>query len=807
MHRRIFILIFVSLFSFSTSLSAQIGFEITSQQATIGDTLSLDIKTTGFNEVIGFQYGIKWNPEYFEYLSAGNFNLPNFSDQTFGVPGEGNNVPGNLRISWVDALFSGINVPDGTVVFSIQFLVKTGAQTSTFIEFSEDVLAFEAIDLNSNSLSPVPMINSSIFLNGTPSFELAPALSLDTLQQPGCSESNGTLGFSALGGTPPYRYQWSGPAGFTSTAASISGLQAGTYNVTATDSEGRTLTAYSILNTVGSYTNLRIDTDCKQDFRGWLEVTGRLTSLINRDYDYIWSNGFKESNFELRSTTLVPVNEISYLTTIDNSGCSFTTEAIFPPQLCEDLLIDTVVLIAPDQRLRFLGDTVILPVLANNMDRLTLISFSMEWDSLDMDLIGYTINDQFNEPSIDVQPNNLLFTAKQAEAFGFPDSLEILNLVFKTKNVSPSSINFSKSRRGEHRNNNFVHFETNDAAISFGLWPGDTDKNGKVDIFDIFNIGSGFGRTGPPRVDTTTNWQAAVSDLWPSSTPNSQVNYRFADTDGNGRIEQQDVSVIEQNYGQSHLGKTLPADLIEARNQRNIPFSISIDSLITGNDTSLPISLGTAEDPISDVYSIGFSIAYDAVFFEEASLQLNLSNSWLAENSDDLISIVKAVPTENRIDVAISRIDGQNINGSGELLRLDLKVLDQIPFAGNEQQVALELSGIRVQDINENTLAVNPSNKVLEVMTSSRLKTLPASWFSVFPVPASQSIFLRTTHDVKVEFLHLMDNQGRILDKIDYSSQDLQQSIDISSYANGTYLMQIYTKEGFLTKKLLIQRD
>ena len=52
------------------------------------------------------------------------------------------------------------------------------------------------------------------------------------------NSNNGTLQVNSSGGTGPFTQVWTGPAAFTSTATSISGLAAGTYSVLITDANG-----------------------------------------------------------------------------------------------------------------------------------------------------------------------------------------------------------------------------------------------------------------------------------------------------------------------------------------------------------------------------------------------------------------------------------------------------------------------------------------------------------------------------------------------------------------------------------------
>src|SRR5690606_23340559 len=99
--------------------------------------------------------------------------------------------------------------------------------------------------------------------------------------------SNGTIDLTVTGGTAPYTFAWSN----TATTEDMTGLTAGTYDVTVTDANGCTTTASVTVNeptvlsaSISSQTNIA----CNGGATGsaTVTVTGGTAS-----YAYLWSNG------------------------------------------------------------------------------------------------------------------------------------------------------------------------------------------------------------------------------------------------------------------------------------------------------------------------------------------------------------------------------------------------------------------------------------------------------------------------------------------------------------------------------------
>lgn len=133
-------------------------------------------------------------------------------------------------------------------------------------------------------------------------------------------QANGTLQLSVSGGTPGYTNAWTGPGSFSSSQASLSGLLAGTYNLTVTDNAGcsKTWTGAIDQPATGIAATLPAvaDTICFQAGNGTATVvaTGGTTP-----YTYFWDAGAQTG------ATATNLGAATYNVTVtDANGCTGT---------------------------------------------------------------------------------------------------------------------------------------------------------------------------------------------------------------------------------------------------------------------------------------------------------------------------------------------------------------------------------------------------------------------------------------------------------------------------------------------------
>jgi PKD repeat protein len=96
------------------------------------------------------------------------------------------------------------------------------------------------------------------------------------------------------------------------------------------------------------------------------------------------------------------------------------------------------------------------------------------------------------------------------------------------------------------------------------VWPGDTDCNGIVDVFDVLPVGIYWQQRGNQRNMVSMNWSAFdYPENWDVELA------AFADCNGDGEVDIADILAICLNWGKTHStiysGSGLPADVAKHR--------------------------------------------------------------------------------------------------------------------------------------------------------------------------------------------------------------------------------------------------
>ena len=232
------------------------------------------------------------------------------------------------------------------------------------------------------------------------------------------------------------------------------------------------------------------------------------------------------------------------------------------------------------------------------------------------------------------------------------------------------------------------------------------------------------------------------------------------------------------------------------------PFFVLPDTVNAGEAASFPIILGTPDFPVTDVYGVAFTLIYDTEVIVEESVYADFQDSWLGDLDSDLLSIQKDFYSDGRIDIAITRTDGQSMNGSGQIGTIKVIIEEVIFRSGNEYEMSFGIIDVRAISADEVPL-IFEAEETVSIVNSEPLGTNKPELeqlIIISPNPV-QDYFNIQTRDLKIEQIDLYNVNGQLLKT--YGSTN---KIETTDLANGTYLMKMISNVGVVTKRIVVQR-
>ncbi|MCB9041429.1 MAG: T9SS type A sorting domain-containing protein [Lewinellaceae bacterium] len=317
------------------------------------------------------------------------------------------------------------------------------------------------------------------------------------------------------------------------------------------------------------------------------------------------------------------------------------------------------------------------------------------------------------------------------------------------------------------------------------VWPGDANADNIAHHIDLLNIGLAYGFQGQPRFEDGASWMGVTAGDWPQAFANG-ANYKHADCNGDGVVDENDRQVLLQNYGLTHgplsAVPSLPGTDIDP------PAYIDFPAVIpAGASFNIPIVVGSQGLPIQDVYGIAFTVVYDPQVIDASALNISYPVSWFGEPGVNTISIDRTYAAEGRIEMAITRTDQNNVSGYGPVAFL-IGIIDDI--AGFKPFSAVSIENIVAISVDEEPIPVQ--GRAIEFELQYKEEEPPADAkgvFSIFPNPATDWVTVASKYGYQPEQLTLLTLDGREVK----APQEENRRISLRGLAAGTYILSIRT--------------
>jgi hypothetical protein len=320
-------------------------------------------------------------------------------------------------------------------------------------------------------------------------------------------------------------------------------------------------------------------------------------------------------------------------------------------------------------------------------------------------------------------------------------------------------------------------------VVAEEVWPGDANADNIAHHIDLLNVGIAYGASGPERFEDGNVWDGLEAMLWSDEFANG-VNYKHADCNGDGVVDESDRQAIVQNYGLTHGAV---GDFVELPfTDLDPPVFVDMDNQIpSATGFNVPIIAGTEEQPVEDIYGLAFTVSFDPTLIEGESIEIIYPTSWFGEPNVNTLTIDRTYESEGLIEVALTRIDKNNVSGYGPIAYI-IGITDNI--AGLEIDSEIEIIKVKALDKNEDKVILGPRSTSFTVVGKEDEDIVEEmnGIFSLYPNPTSDWVSVVSRHGFEPERMTLIDMNGKIMDV----PQDGNR-VSLESVPAGTYILRI----------------
>ncbi|WP_173021401.1 T9SS type A sorting domain-containing protein [Lewinella sp. W8] len=462
------------------------------------------------------------------------------------------------------------------------------------------------------------------------------------------------------------------------------------------------------------------------------------------------------------------------------------------------------------------GDAPIcVPVIADSFPNIVIAQFSLSWDTAVVDFAEV----RFGEDPLGLASNSNSTNMPEPDVFvvvwtnedvntgvTLESGTPILELCVTPKVASGTTdIIFDDFLEPEFaQGGTVVAFPNtvNDGSITFGadvatfVLPGDTNDDGQVDHRDVIGLGFGHGTTGPARPTPGVAFSARVAPLWTESLQ-SGINYATLDADGNGSLNDDDLTIISTYYDQFVNDNWQAAPVQDNMGIPGAPLIITDASLSSGQPASVRVELGDVAISGAAGYAMSFAVLFDPAQIDPGSISVDFSDSFLG---DDLLTLARVTNNASgRLEIALARKDQINTTNAGGLVC----TINFTP-AVSEDDYTLTLSteSNSYQLADESSAPV--SGQTTDLTVSGTTSVREPQWardLTIFPNPLTGEVLSVRGNQRTFDHISVLEVSGRQL--LDFLGN--QRQLNLSALPAGTYLVQFQLGGQQVLRRLVVK--
>jgi hypothetical protein len=333
------------------------------------------------------------------------------------------------------------------------------------------------------------------------------------------------------------------------------------------------------------------------------------------------------------------------------------------------------------------------------------------------------------------------------------------------------------------------------------VWPGDADNDGVTSARDIFRIGYAYGETGPKRSIVSIGNAGQTASDFSKNFPDG-LNFKYADANGDGIIDTNDVISIASNFGTVHKKKE--TELNKKGTGTSLLLDIQGDSVEPGQIVTIYIKLGDGSLKATDVYGVAFSVLFDNQVIDSSSINIDI-NGWLTIGGK-FVGIVKDEFVKGKSNVGISRGDKVGRTDSGVIVIYKYVISDNIS-GGFKPKIDFKLYDFIAVNSLLDTIPLFVTNDSIHLKTNSieEFSYPKLNRVEVYPNPTQSNFFVQTDR-YPISKVTIIDGMGRVVRQDSYNKQ-ITLSISTESLEAGIYTLLVEdSKKGVSYAKISVMK-
>ncbi len=343
------------------------------------------------------------------------------------------------------------------------------------------------------------------------------------------------------------------------------------------------------------------------------------------------------------------------------------------------------------------------------------------------------------------------------------------------------------------------------------VMPGDGNGDGKANIYDLLSVGNGYATSGAPRPEASTDWAPQYAPNWLLST--NGINYKHSDTNGDGQINEFDITPIEMHYQPIEPDAIAPVDDAP---QVYVTFDQDTIYVNPNNPQSIQITanlnIGTPTKPVFGLYGMACALRYPEFVEHNPSM---LYDPVFFGASNFVLSLGHDINARQQFDFGIAHKNGNGASGYGRVAELSLRadyiiIIDIIDRA--EAKVipfTIPIEGIRAIDAQGNEKILTPSGtpdtlwiKLLDGISATQ-DLVQMGKVQIFPNPATDQIQI-TAKNNDIQTVELYNALGQRVLNVQTANTNTA-ALDVSRMESGIYSVHVITGSGMGEQKIIVK--